>query len=1066
MTIHIRVYSNATASPPTGEGDPFDMQAVLTVICRYALISSTCETASAPDQLDFLAEIIRESGSATWFIPTDTAIQNKYAGDFSKFENDDGTVSCAGRKCWINMVAPGLWYSTGLRARPLGTIIRTAEPGISVNYYGNNFGSPMVQYGQNRDDPPDTKALSARVLQPDIYVRLGSKYSVLLSIVDQYFDSSSQKFANQIWNSVGPDVDIQQTLIDAGVGPNDVVTVFVPNPSGQAFPDFVINTMDNYIQDPKYEFYWKTIVKAWVVPGKYYGNNFTGTKILRNLLGDRIIVQRQSPSNVTVNQNRIEWMNGLLNNAVFHYVEGVIYPDSVRGPWDTLLPPRPDVVASSIAVQRIDTFSTLITSPLYLDILAKLQYTPETFFTVFAPSNNAMALAGVNPNDYYNVGATNQLLKYHIVPEALPSTNVPSGESVHNTLADLPLTLMRNEFGIYVSNGKDTAKVVLTDGVTKSGIVHVIDKVLSVPELPMQTLKEQGYTAFAGALQEQGQSTTVDYAPAMTVFAMPDQVYPYGQRVDTTQYLVTKKVYLANIPLGATSSVKTVNGAMIYLTYNNLQQAWYANNAKLVPANLDMYTLNGAIHTLDRPLQFDASDLIFKGPQSGGPVFQAGVKLPAKGTAAAAAGKPAEQPAQQQQKSAWGTAKLPSKGSVPPVLTSCFFDNQCSNGDLCVDFVCKTPNELGSRCGVLNSPVNPKNLGQCRKGLTCKSNVCMNVQVAVIVAPQGAAAVYVPPGMCFFDSDCPLPEMFCVSQSCSFGSTYYGPCAVTGQQCITGLVCTSGKCLLKGQTLPPTPASFPALPYIQNLSAFNPVVNVEVTVAACTFDNECTGARLCINGLCDPGSGEGGLCGVVMSDYGTSKYLGPCKWGLSCEKNVCTDPSKTNSNDPFVIPAVLGSPTPKFIYPQDRNSWVSPNPAVPQMPTFSWPPAVPQMPTSSWSQPTSSWPQQSATPVVSVPWSVAPVPWPVTDTQAWVSAPAQQQDQQYPEDPTPGRAPLLAQPSGPRCYWDFDCQLNQFCFNDQCKKNSVFGQQCGSLNGVFWGPCAVGFVCQSNRCTV
>ena len=86
-----------------------------------------------------------------------------------------------------------------------------------------------------------------------------------------------------------------------------------------------------------------------------------------------------------------------------------------------------------------------------------------------------------------NFSLLSALVKYHIVPgEAVMSFVLQDGDTLNTSLADAPpLSILKNDTGVFVSAPNVNATVVRPDIITCHGVMHVVDAVL----LPNETAK-------------------------------------------------------------------------------------------------------------------------------------------------------------------------------------------------------------------------------------------------------------------------------------------------------------------------------------------------------------------------------------------------------------------------------------------------------------------------------------------------------------------------------------------------------------------------------------------------
>ena len=101
---------------------------------------------------------------------------------------------------------------------------------------------------------------------------------------------------------------------------------------------------------------------------------------------------------------------------------------------------------------------------------------------VFAPSESA--LSGLDSNALCSTpDVLAQILSYHVAVEVLPSSQIPAGTSIVETLQGGYLKL------VYSDAGSENASLSVNDGAlaiaidvgTNNGLIHVIDQVLTIP---------------------------------------------------------------------------------------------------------------------------------------------------------------------------------------------------------------------------------------------------------------------------------------------------------------------------------------------------------------------------------------------------------------------------------------------------------------------------------------------------------------------------------------------------------------------------------------------------------
>jgi uncharacterized surface protein with fasciclin (FAS1) repeats len=98
-------------------------------------------------------------------------------------------------------------------------------------------------------------------------------------------------------------------------------------------------------------------------------------------------------------------------------------------------------------------------------------------FTVFAPTNEAFAAAGV---DVSNVALVTAVLKFHVLSGAVPSSALAQSQSVPTLNGESVSVTAASDGRVFVNGG---AQVVIADVFATNGVVHVVDSLLIPPSL-------------------------------------------------------------------------------------------------------------------------------------------------------------------------------------------------------------------------------------------------------------------------------------------------------------------------------------------------------------------------------------------------------------------------------------------------------------------------------------------------------------------------------------------------------------------------------------------------------
>jgi uncharacterized surface protein with fasciclin (FAS1) repeats len=106
----------------------------------------------------------------------------------------------------------------------------------------------------------------------------------------------------------------------------------------------------------------------------------------------------------------------------------------------------------------------------------------DTNYTVFAPTDEAFAAAGIDLNDpNLTTDALSDILLYHVVPGTIMSTDLTVGMANVTAANGDELLVQVTETGA-VMVGSEMATVTIADVPASNGVIHVIDKVLTPPK--------------------------------------------------------------------------------------------------------------------------------------------------------------------------------------------------------------------------------------------------------------------------------------------------------------------------------------------------------------------------------------------------------------------------------------------------------------------------------------------------------------------------------------------------------------------------------------------------------
>lgn len=141
----------------------------------------------------------------------------------------------------------------------------------------------------------------------------------------------------------------------------------------------------------------------------------------------------------------------------------------------------PSIVDVAIAVNSsgpfAGAFDTLVAAVLAADPVVLHRLTTKGQSTVFAPTDDAFAAAGLNPD---NVGTAlpqevlTEILLYHVAPGRRDSSDVLASEQIRT----LQGGFVAQAGGVLSDAAGNMINIIVTDVPAENGLVHVIDGVL------------------------------------------------------------------------------------------------------------------------------------------------------------------------------------------------------------------------------------------------------------------------------------------------------------------------------------------------------------------------------------------------------------------------------------------------------------------------------------------------------------------------------------------------------------------------------------------------------------
>lgn len=281
---------------------------------------------------------------------------------------------------------------------------------------------------------------------------------------------------------------------------------------------------------------------------------------------------------------------------------------------------EPMPVATDItAIASSDAqFSTLVSALAKANLVTTLQGTGP--FTVFAPTNDAFAKAGITSLDGLSADALAPILTSHVVSGLVRQADVTSGTvPTVNTNNDIYFSV--NSSGVFI-NGN--IQVIQTDVAASNGIIHVIDNVIVPPSQSLVEIAAGGSDfselvslvlaadpAVVAALSDASATGLTVFAPTNAAFTelyntIPKAtlLLPENQGLLTSvllYHVVPGRVFSTDLP-NVSGAVATANSETVTF---DLSSGAKVDGISSEPSNItaaNILATNGVIHVIDRVL--------------------------------------------------------------------------------------------------------------------------------------------------------------------------------------------------------------------------------------------------------------------------------------------------------------------------------------------------------------------------------------------------------------------------------------------------------------------------------
>ena len=379
---------------------------------------------------------------------------------------------------------------------------------------------------------------------------------------------------------------------------NESVIKTVYAPSDAAFQNFFSDPAVPY--NSLDDFNLSDIVDRYVLTSLINAHLATG---VRNSSGNILTSGNET---VTISPDDVQTADIAQSNGVIHILNKVIYPPSFR-----------TVSGLALLDKDLSKFATaLIKSALIDDFAAS-----NKVFTMFAPSNAAFELAGIDPAAG-NVTPLflDPILRYHVIPQVQLSTADMSGK-VDFLLTNHGAYLKHDNTSLHDNQGSSAA-IISADLAATNGLMHKVDHIMMPPDKSVADLigENSEFSQFIAALTRTGRLNELEEA-GVTVFAPVNAAFfemytflnaPGGltdisiPRLDSiiSYHLIPTRIFSPDLTDAAEISTQLEDMSLIVKTLPGETSLLDANSANddAIITQVDNQGINGVVHVIDAVL--------------------------------------------------------------------------------------------------------------------------------------------------------------------------------------------------------------------------------------------------------------------------------------------------------------------------------------------------------------------------------------------------------------------------------------------------------------------------------
>ncbi|KAF2712057.1 FAS1 domain-containing protein [Pleomassaria siparia CBS 279.74] len=259
--------------------------------------------------------------------------------------------------------------------------------------------------------------------------------------------------------------------------------------------------------------------------------------------------------------------------------------------------------------------------------------------TILAPSNEAFA--ALDMSSLTDSSLVDALLQYHVLNGTYTaaqitdmSTFVPTllnNKSYSNITGGQVVECIKvGDETVFYSGLLQNSTVTTADVNFTGGVMHIVDRVLTLPVDVLDTASAAGLSSFHGAVNATDLSNVANYTPDLTIFAPNNEafrsVYDALQNLSSNDLtnIISYHVVNGSSPhysstLQSGTMLQTILGQNLAITIEN--GTVFVNAARVITPNV--LVANGVVHIIDNVLNPSNTEVANSTQASGAPAYTA-----------------------------------------------------------------------------------------------------------------------------------------------------------------------------------------------------------------------------------------------------------------------------------------------------------------------------------------------------------------------------------------------------------------------------------------------------------